>query len=73
MISAVISIIFGVLSLFTAVPVVLPVFGLALGVNAILKEKKKANKRKNVLIIAIIGLIANGFVTLMFILKIFLK
>ncbi len=71
MASAIISLVLGVLSLISAVPVVFPVFGLALGVNAILKEK--TGKKKPVVVLAIIGLVINGFVSLMFVLKGFLK
>ncbi len=73
MVSAIISLVLGGLSLISAVPVVFPVFGLALGANAILKEKKKTEKKTAVMVLAIIGLVINGFVTLMFVLKGFLK
>lgn len=67
MISAILSIILGILSLISHVPVALPVFGLALGVNALIKEKKNTDKRKAVIIIAITGVIINGFIALVFI------
>jgi hypothetical protein len=68
MISTVISCVFGVLALIGTVPIVLPVIGLALGINALIKERKKEHKKKIVMFIAPIGLAANGFVTVMFIL-----
>jgi hypothetical protein len=73
MISAIISVLFGVLSLAATVPKVLPVIGLALGVNALMKENKKDEKKKGVLIASVIGITANGFVALMFLLGAFLK
>lgn len=73
MISAILAIIFGILTLISRVPVVLPVFGLALGANALIKEKKNMDKRKTVITIAIVGIIVNGFVVLMFILRSFAK
>ena len=72
MVSAILSLILGVLS-FGTVPVVLPVFGLMLGTNALLKEKKKENQRKSIQIMAIIGLILNGLMTVLFILGGFVK
>lgn len=73
MVSAIIALILGVMSLVSAVPVVFPVFGLALGANAILKEKKKAEKKKAVMVLAIISLVINGFIALIFVLNGFLK
>jgi 1,4-dihydroxy-2-naphthoate octaprenyltransferase len=74
MICAIIALVFGGLSLILpAVPVVLPVIGLALAFNAILKERKKENKQKAVPIMAAIALAANGFVTTMFVLHAFVK
>jgi hypothetical protein len=73
MISAIISVLFGVISLAATVPKVLPVIGLALGVNALMKENKKDDKKKGVLIASVIGIVANGFVALMFLLGAFLK
>jgi hypothetical protein len=73
MISAIISLVLGGLSLISAVPVVFPVFGLALGANALLKEKKKTDKKRYIMVLAIIGLLINGFITLMFVLGGFLR
>lgn len=73
MVSVVISLILAVFSLVAAVPVVLPVVGLALGANAVIKEKRKDQKNKAILVIALIAIIVNGFVALMFILGGFLK
>jgi hypothetical protein len=72
MILVVISVLLGALSLVAAVPKILPVIGLALGINAVLKENKKTKKRKSIFMASIIGIASNGFVTLMFILKAFL-
>jgi hypothetical protein len=68
MVSAIVSLILAVLSLVAVVPVVLPVIGLALGANSIIKEKRKDQRNKAILIIASIAIIANGFVALMFVL-----
>jgi hypothetical protein len=68
MISAVLSLILGTLSLAGVVPIALPVIGLALGGNAVIKEGRKDDRRKAVLVMAPIAIIANGFVTLMFVL-----
>jgi hypothetical protein len=73
MVSAVLSLIFGTLSLLGTVPVVLPVIGLALGANAILKEREKTDKKKIVVIMATLAIAFNGFVTVMFVLGRFLK
>lgn len=73
MVGAIIAFILGVSSLLGAVPVVLPVIGLGLAVNAIIKENKKVEKKKAVEILAIIAVVANGFVTLMFIIPSFIR
>jgi hypothetical protein len=69
MISAILSLILGAMSLAGAVPIALPVIGLALGANAVIKERRKDDRSKAVLIMAPIAIIANGFVTLMFVLS----
>lgn len=58
MVSAVISIIFGILT-FLGAPIILPIFGIALGINTNLKEKKKENKNKKAINAAIAGIILN--------------
>jgi hypothetical protein len=68
MASAIVSLILAVLSLVAVVPVVLPIIGLALGANAVIREKRKDQRNKAILVIAPIAIIANGFVTLMFVL-----
>jgi hypothetical protein len=68
MISAVMSLVLGVFSLVGPVPVVLPVIGLALGIIALIKERKKEHKKKAVMFVAPVGLAANSFVAVMFIL-----
>jgi hypothetical protein len=73
MVLAVVSLILAALSLLTVVPVVLPVIGLALGASAVIREKKKDQRNKTILVIAPIAIAANGFVTLMFVLGGFLK
>lgn len=73
MVSAMVSLVLAVLSLAAAVPVVLPVIGLAFGANAVVREKRKTQKNKAILIIALIAIIGNGFVALMFILGGLLK
>jgi hypothetical protein len=44
-ISACLSLLFGILPFLTGVPVVLPVFGLALGLNAVIKERRQAQRK----------------------------
>jgi ABC-type dipeptide/oligopeptide/nickel transport system permease component len=73
MISAIISVVLGVLSLVAAVPKVLPIIGLALGINALIKENKKYDKKKGIVIASVIGIVSNGFVTVMFLIGAFLK
>ena len=65
--SAIISLLFGVIGFFVNIPMILPVIGLSVGVNALLKEKKEETKSKAVMIIAWIALALNIFVALMFI------
>lgn len=67
-ISTGISLVLGLLSLFTAAPIFFPIFGLAFGANAILKENKRSKPRKQVNVLAIIGLLINGFVILIMLL-----
>jgi len=67
MISAVISLVLGTLSLLGPVPIVLPIIGLALGANAIIKERKKDDRKRVVMVMGPIAIAVNGFVTLMFI------
>ena len=43
--SGIFSLILGVLAWFTSVPVIVPVIGLALGINAIFKERKLSKRR----------------------------
>ncbi len=73
MVSAVLSLILGTLSLVAVVPVVLPLIGLAVGANALIKERKKDDRRNAVMIIAPIAILANGFVSVMFVLNGFLR
>lgn len=69
MFSAVSSLVLGVISLMGAVvsiPVVLPVFGLVLGLNGLIKEKKRSEKRKNIMVMCWIGVAINAFPSLLF-------
>ncbi|MCP4580970.1 MAG: hypothetical protein GY839_05090 [candidate division Zixibacteria bacterium] len=66
MISAIISVVIGILSLIATIPVVVPVIGLGLGANALIRERKKEDKKQAVIGIAIVGLVFNGIVTLIF-------
>lgn len=72
-VSAVVSIIIAVLSFIGAVPVALPVIGLVFGANAILKQSRIGKRNKAIKVTAIIALIINGFVTLMFIIGPFVR
>ena len=74
MVSAIVALVFGALSVvLPAIPVVLPVIGLALALNAIVKQLKKEKKQKAVMIMATLALIANGFVSTMFVLGRFIN
>jgi hypothetical protein len=73
MICAILALILGILSLVGPVPIVLPVIGLALGANTIIKESKKANKIKYLIWMSGIAIVANGFVATMFVANGFLK
>jgi hypothetical protein len=55
------------------IPVFLPIIGLALGFNAILKERKKEHRQASVVALAVLALVANGFVSAMFVLGNFVK
>ena len=55
MISAVLSVILGLIGLLASAPIVLPILGLALGANAILKERKKDEPKKAIMLTAHIG------------------
>jgi len=69
MVSIAISIILAALSLATVAPIVFPVFGLALGANAIIRERNQAHKRKSILIVAIGAIIMNMIMILRFALR----
>ena len=69
MLSAILSVILGILSLITTIPIVVPVIGLALGANAVIKERKKEDKNKAVIGLAIVGLLFNGIVTFIFVIN----
>ena len=75
MISGILSLLFGIFGVLSSLSA-FPVLGLALGANAVLKERKKEHKKKSVIIVSVLGIIINGFVTfaiLIFILGKFLK
>jgi hypothetical protein len=73
MISTILSLIFGALSLLGPVPVVLPIIGLGLGANAAIKESRKPNKAKYLLWMSGIAIVVNAFVATMFVVKTFVK
>jgi len=58
MISAIISVLFGALT-FLGAPIILPIFGIALGINTHLKERRKEIKNKKALNTATVGIILN--------------
>jgi hypothetical protein len=62
--SGILSLILGVLAWLTSVPVVLPVIGLALGINAIFKERKLSKRRPIQLYLGIAGCVINRLATL---------
>jgi hypothetical protein len=61
------------LGLSVPIPIFLPIIGLALGFNAILKERKKEQRQTAVVVLAILALVTNGFVSTMFVLGNFVK
>ena len=62
--SGIFSLILDVLAWFTSVPVIAPVIGLALGINAIFKERKLSKRRPIQLYLGIAGCVINGLATL---------
>lgn len=62
---AIISFVLGILSLTTILPKAVPMIGLAFGICALIKEKKKVDMKKSLLIASVIGIIANGYVTVL--------
>lgn len=67
-VSAIISLVLGIMCFVVPVPRIFPVFGLALGANAILKQIKKPVRDRQVIVMAIIGIVLSLFVHLMFLL-----
>ena len=68
MVGAIIALAIGVLSFVGRVPIVLPVIGLAVAANAIVRETKKEQKQKSVIVVASIAAALGGFVTFMLLL-----
>ena len=66
MISATVSLVLGIMCFVMTVPKALPFFGLVFGANAILKQLKKPVKDKQVIVMAIIGIVLSLFVQLIF-------
>ena len=68
MVSAVVSLFLGVLPFVLPVPVILPVIGLALGANSLLKEKKKesSGQNKSIKIVSILGVVVCSAAVLLF-------
>ena len=66
--SAIFSIVIGVLSFIAPIPAVLPVIGLALGLNTIMKEQKLSKRQPSQLYMGIAGCILCGLATLFIIL-----
>ena len=62
---ALISVVLGILSLTIPLPKALPMIGLALGIYALIKEKNRVDKKKGIVMGAVIGIIANGYVTVL--------
>jgi len=67
-ISATVSLVLGIMCFVMTVPKILPFFGLVFGANAILKQLKKPVKDKQVIVMAIIGIVLSLFVQLIFLL-----
>ena len=53
----------GLLGAVVPIPLVLPIFGLILGINGLLKEKKRTEKCKKVMVLCTIGIITNTLAT----------
>jgi hypothetical protein len=56
--SSILSIVLGIFALVSSI-IVVPVIGLALGANALVREKHKENKRRSVFWVAGIGILIN--------------
>ena len=63
MIGAVLSLLLGLLPLALAVPVVLPVIGLALGLNAIMKERRGVPRKPVLFWLALVGTLVSAVST----------
>ena len=75
MVVAAIALVLGVLSFVGPVPIILPVIGLGMAANAIVREtrKEKDQRRKPVIVVASIAAALGGFVTLMLLLGPFIR
>lgn len=62
---AIISVVLGILSLTIPLPKGLPMIGLAFGIYALIKEKNKVDKKKGIVMASVIGIIANGYATVL--------
>ncbi len=62
---AIISVVLGILSLTIPLPKALPMIGLAFGIYALIKEKKKVDKKKGIVMASVIGIITNGYATVL--------
>lgn len=49
------------------IPMALPVFGLALGVNGLIKENRRTEKRRHVIVMSGIGIMINIVPAILFI------
>ena len=63
MLGAIASIILGIVAWMGDIPVVLPVFGLILGLNGLMKEKNRTEKHKNILMMCWAGIVLNSIST----------
>lgn len=73
MISAILSLCLGILGFILPLPLILPVFGVALGLNAIIKEKKRELQRKRVKVMSMIGIILGSLAIIVYFLGMLLK
>ena len=73
MISAILSLSFGILGFILPIPLILPVFGVALGFNAIIKEKKRESQRKKVKVMSMTGIILGSLAIIVYFLGVLLK
>ncbi len=65
MVSAVLAIVFGVTPWLVPMPVVVPVLGLALGLNSLVKERRSEKRNRRQRVLAFVGTVTSGLTTVL--------